>query len=186
MTSKWANRKCSMFQRLNGVLSVLRYGWEVMCAPQLKALTRASHQSLCEHVSQERALGWHQHQLGHLRGKTTLQLCPHPPNPDIQWRSSDVLIYSIYNLLSAFLRVPSSSRYNVKAESKWGWLCTPEVLEVSPLTTISSLVLYNNQEVVDHSPHVFSRLQFNNVSSLLFASVIRIVPQVQKSTSVCP
>lgn len=44
-----------------------------MCAIQLRASvapTCASHLSLSEHVSQERALRWHQHQLGHLRGKT--------------------------------------------------------------------------------------------------------------------
>lgn len=42
-----------------------------LCVPQQKAsvaLTCAAHQSIWEHVSQERTLRWHQHQFSHLRG----------------------------------------------------------------------------------------------------------------------
>lgn len=45
-----------------------------VCLPAV-ALTCASRQFLCEYVSQERALKWHQHQFSHLRGKKKLPWC---------------------------------------------------------------------------------------------------------------
>ena len=68
--SKW-------FPMVDSCLS--RHGWVVMCAVELRASAAPPSEpgrSLCEHVSQERAIRWHKHQLGHVRGERNAFLAP--------------------------------------------------------------------------------------------------------------
>lgn len=73
-----------------------------LCVPQQKAsvaLTCAPHQSIWEHVSQERTLRWHQHQFSHLRGNKKSHLMPYLLI--LFWKSATlqkVLAYGLYTI----------------------------------------------------------------------------------------